>query len=90
MTYDPEATYQEADILEAEMFEVAATLFRAEKAGQCTHQSAVGYIPPPAVFTAQVGLKPGQVRCTSGCGQVFNSDDDWMAAIRWVLEGEWS
>jgi hypothetical protein len=52
----------------------------ARKRGICTHQSAVGYLPTP-VYPEQEGLKPGQLRCTEGCGRVFDSDEEWYDAL---------
>lgn len=73
----------DADIEMAEMTAVGDAIAAAEKRGICTHGSAAGYMNPPA-SQAQVGLKPGQLRCTkgtSGCRRVFASDADWYAAM---------
>lgn len=60
---------------------------RARAEGRCPHLSAVGYLPEP-VYEAQHGLKPGESRCTDGCGRVFASDEDWYAAMDGALYGE--
>lgn len=77
--YDEEAVYQDADVEQAEFERAGNAIARARRAGRCTHQSSVGYIDPP-VYPEQVGLEPGQSRCTEGCNVVFNSDDDWADA----------
>lgn len=84
-SYDPEATFQDADVETWEMNQVGAAMLQAQKAGRCCHNSAVGYIPKP-VFPEQEGLKPGQLRCTDGCGILFESDEDWINAMRYALE----
>ncbi|MEU1273638.1 hypothetical protein [Streptomyces sp. NPDC005799] len=75
---DHEAQW-DADLIQAEMEAAARRLAAHGKAGFCTHQSAVGCIPEP-VYEEQIGLKPGQLRCTSGCNTVFESDEAWEAA----------
>ncbi|KUN57279.1 hypothetical protein AQJ46_47870 [Streptomyces canus] len=75
---DHEAQW-DADLIQAEMEATARRLAAHEKAGFCTHQSAVGCIPEP-VYKEQIGLRPGQLRCTDGCGTVFESDEAWDAA----------
>jgi hypothetical protein len=80
---DEEARWLErvdADLEMAEMAAAGNALHAARKAGRCVHAGAVGYLPDP-VYPEQVGLKPGQLRCTDGCGQVFASDEDWLAAM---------
>lgn len=84
--YDPWAEQEalenermEADMEQAEMERFGNAIAAAERAGRCTHGSTVGYREPP-VYPEQVGLKPGQSRCND-CKRVFESDDDWMAAI---------
>ncbi|TDD17237.1 hypothetical protein [Nonomuraea diastatica] len=50
--------------------------------GVCTRSSGVMYRDPP-VYQAQVGLKPGQSRCTEGtggCTFVADPDAEWYAA----------
>lgn len=80
--YDPElpAGFQDADFEMREMEEIGDAIAAARKAGRCTHGSAVGYLPVPA-YPEQEGLTPGQLRCTQGCGEVFESDQDWYDAM---------
>lgn len=78
----------DADLEMAEMARQGNAIAAARKAGRCAHQSAVGYRNPP-VYPEQAGLKPGQSRCTDGCGTVFASDDDWYAAMDAAVNGEW-
>jgi hypothetical protein len=75
-----EAERLDADMEMAEMAAVGNAIARARRAGRCAHQSSVGYLPKP-VYPEQEGLKPGQSRCTEGCGRVFDSDEDWYAAM---------
>ncbi|MGW1562757.1 hypothetical protein ACWCQ1_40595 [Streptomyces sp. NPDC002144] len=75
---DREAQW-DVDLIQAEMEAAARRLAAHEEAGFCTHQSAVGCIPDP-VYEEQIGLTPGQLRCTAGCGTVFESDEAWEAA----------
>jgi hypothetical protein len=82
--YDEEALYQDADVEMAEAREVGAAIARQRAKGVCCHLSAVGYLAKP-VYETQIGLKPGQLRCTDGCGQVFADDDDYYAAMRYAL-----
>ena len=70
----------EADMLQAEMEAEGRRYARAQKAGVCTHGSTVGYLAQP-VYPEQEGLKPGQSKCTAGCGEVFDSDEAWQQAI---------
>jgi hypothetical protein len=56
---------------------------RAERAGICTHGSAVGYSGGER-RAEQEGLKIGQLRCTKGtggCTAVFGSDEEWYIAM---------
>lgn len=79
--YDEESVIQDDDILMAEFAEEARRLQYLEKQGICVHGSAVG-LPDNGMiyYPEQVGLKRGQVRCTAGCGQVFDSEEDWDCA----------
>lgn len=70
----------EADMEMAEMAAVGNRIAYQRRQGVCCHQSAVGYLPEPC-YPEQEGLKPGQLRCTDGCGQVFDSDEGWYAAM---------
>lgn len=83
MFYDEELPggFQDADFEMRELEEAAAQATSQRKRGICQHLSAVGYLPTP-VYPEQVGLKPGEVVCTDGCGQVFVSDDAWFEAMR--------
>lgn len=79
----------DADMQMAEMTAVGNAMHRAQKRGICTHGSVVGY-RVPACYPEQAGLKPGQSRCTEGtggCDRVFESDEDWYAAMDAALEG---
>ena len=76
----------EADMQQAEMVEAGNAIARARRAGRCTHSSAVGYRDPP-VYPEQEGLTPGQSRCTDGCGETFDSDQDWYDAMDAATEG---
>lgn len=78
--YDEEAIYQDADIEQWEMEQAGAAIAAARKAGRCAHQSVVGYLPVP-VYPEQEGLRPGEQKCTDGCGEVFASDQDWYDAM---------
>ncbi len=82
--YEMEAIEQErwdADLEMAEMSRVGRAIDRARAAGVCCHQGVVGYVAGKVFYPEQVGLEPGQSRCTDGCGRVFTSDDDWQAAM---------
>ena len=81
-----QARRMDADAEMASMTRVGNAMARAERAGRCTHGSAVGY-RKPAVYPEQEGLTPGQSRCTGGCGQVFDSDDAWYAAMDAAIRG---
>lgn len=48
-------------------------------AGFCTHGSAIGYQAKP-LTPEQEGLKPGEMRCASGCKTVYESTEAWMDA----------
>jgi hypothetical protein len=76
----------EADVAQADMEAEGARIARARRAGVCTHGSAVGYRQPPA-YPEQAGLEPGQVRCTAGCGRVFDADADWHQAMADAVSG---
>ena len=84
-TYDEEAVYQDADFEMAEARNVGNAIARQEAKGVCCHQGVVGYLAEP-VYPEQIGLSPGQVRCTDGCGAVFASEDDWFAAMGYALD----
>ena len=70
----------DVDLEMAEMSASAAVGHAARAAGRCAHWGAVGYLPKP-VYPAQQGLRPGELRCTDGCGRVFASDEQWYAAM---------
>jgi len=76
----------EADMEQAEMVRAGNAIARARKAGICCHTSAVGYLASP-VYPEQEGLRPGQSRCTEGCGRVFGSDQEWYAAMDAAVSG---
>ncbi len=79
--YDPEATIQDADIEQAEWEREACQSHAARLRGICQHNSAVSY-RVPVVYPEQVGLRPGEMRCTEGCKRVFGSDEEWVDAMR--------
>lgn len=81
MSYDEElpAGFQDADIEQAEFEAEGNRIAALRRRGVCTHDSGVSY-RDPAVYPEQEGLKPGQLRCTDGCGRVFNSEADWHDA----------
>ena len=96
MIYDDETT---ADAMEAwsearydvdqemaDMDAVGDAIARVRRTGRCLHLSAVGYNPKPH-RPEQEGLKPGELRCTEGCGRVFTSDDDWYVGMDDAVEG---
>jgi hypothetical protein len=69
----------DADLEMAEMDAAGDAIAAARKTGRCPHLSAQGYLPGE-----DRGITPGQLRCTDGgrgCGAVFQSDDDWYAAM---------
>lgn len=80
--YDEEAVIQDDDVEMAIMEEEARYRHSLEARGICLHGSSVG-LPASRQIShpGQVGLKPGQVRCTAGCGRVFNSDEEWYEAL---------
>lgn len=81
----------DADLELAEGAAMGDAIHAARQRGVCPHQSAVAYRKPPA-YPAQEGLRPGQLRCTDpdpgGCGRVFDSDEDWVAAMDAAARGE--
>lgn len=84
-----EALYDErldADLEQAAWEREGRAVRAAQRAGRCTHGSAVGY-RKPAYYPEQEGLRPGEHRCTAGCGEVFASDADWHRAITRAVHG---
>ena len=76
--YDDEAIYQDADIEQWEMEREGNRLAALKRQGICTHGSAVGLGGDgKAHYPEAEGLLPGQVRCTEGCGQVFETREAW-------------
>ncbi|WTX01081.1 hypothetical protein OG216_47575 (plasmid) [Streptomycetaceae bacterium NBC_01309] len=61
----------DADYLMAAWHQAANEAEAHRRAGFCTHGSAVRYRPEP-VYPEQVGLSPGQSRCTAGCNTVWD------------------
>ncbi|MEW1842999.1 hypothetical protein AB0392_34095 [Nonomuraea angiospora] len=77
-----ETLRRDADLEQAAMEREGNRLAALRKRGICTHSSGVTYRDPP-VYEAQVGLRPGQSRCTEGtggCTFVADSDEEWNAA----------
>lgn len=73
---------RDTDLEQAAMEREGDRLAALRAQGICTHSSGVEYRNPP-FYESQVGLKPGQSRCTEGtggCARVFNSDAEWAAA----------
>lgn len=80
--YDPEATIQDADILMMDYAREARAMEAARARGNCLHQSTVGRSASGKIFyPEQVGLKPGESRCTDGCERLFFSDEDYYQAV---------
>ncbi|ATM24508.1 hypothetical protein SMD44_p10009 (plasmid) [Streptomyces alboflavus] len=71
----------QADLEQAEMEAQGDRLYAHEQAGFCTHQSAVGYLTVP-FYPEQEGLRPGEYRCTGGCGSLFRNETEWVDASR--------
>lgn len=85
--YDEEAIYQDADIEQAQAIQDSNHIDRQRAKGICMHNSVVGGghngqgpLEGGAYYPEQIGLKPGQMRCTEGCGEIFESDEDWHDA----------
>lgn len=80
----------DADLEMAELAAAGDAVSRARKAGRCPHQGAAGYSGGPR-SAQQEGLKIGQLRCIDdgqmGCGQIFESDEDWYAAMDEAMYG---
>lgn len=86
---EQEAIEQErfdADLEQAEMERAGAAIWAAKQRGICTHSGAVSYLDPP-LYPEQVGLRPGQLRCTDGCNRLFDSEEDWFAAMEEAIYG---
>jgi hypothetical protein len=81
-----ETEQRDADIEQYEMEQVGNAIYRAEQRGICTHGSAVGYLPDP-VYPEQEELKPGELKCTKGCGRVFENDAAWYDAMDAAIDG---
>lgn len=87
--YDEEAIFQDADIEMAEMTREANRLARLEAQGICTHQGVQGRGdgkgPLPGGFyrEEQRDIPVGHLKC-HGCGELFESDEAWYAAMRRV------
>ena len=77
--YDPEAVIQEADIQMARYASDARhnQALRDSDPEACSHRSSVGLPDSGKIFyPEQVGLKPGEERCTDTCGRKF---PNWQA-----------
>jgi len=86
--YDPEATIQDADIEMAEYAREARAIDIARSRGECVHSSVVGRSSTGEVYyPEQVGLAPGQFRCTDGCGRLFEDEAAHNRAIWEVIWG---
>lgn len=73
-TYDEEAIYQDADILQAQYEAESNRYWRLKQAGYCTHGGWFCHVDPP-YYPEQVDLKPGEARCNDGCGLIFDTED---------------
>lgn len=87
--YDEEAVFQDADIEMAELTREANRLARLEAQGICTHQGVQGRgdgkgpLPGGLYRESQRDIPVGHLKC-HGCGELFNSDKAWYAAMRRV------
>lgn len=80
--YDEEAIYQDADIEQAEYEYEAARLSALRRSGTCTHDGVVGLSAEGRAFYPEaVGLVGTQVKCTEGCGRVFEDFEEWREAV---------
>lgn len=87
--YEMEAIEQarfDADLEQAEWNRLGRLVDAAHAAGRCTHGSTVGYLAKP-FYPEQEGLKPGESRCTSGCGRVFTSNAELLRAAQEAIYG---
>lgn len=84
--YDPEAVVQDADLELAALQAVGRRVARLRARGICCHSSSVGLSADGTIYyPEQVGMRPGQQRCTDLCGRLFDSVDDMYAdADRWM------
>ena len=74
--------FNDADIQMAHFSAEARALSALRRRGICTHGSVVGLPDSGEIFyPEQVGLVGAQVRCTSGCGALFESRDEWVEAL---------
>lgn len=71
---------RDADLEQSQLQAAGDRIHAVRRSGRCAHQSSVAYRNPP-VYDTQRGLRPGQSRCTDGCGRVFDSDQDWHDAM---------
>lgn len=54
----------------------------SEQQDECRHSSRVGLPESGEIFyPEQENLRPGQVACTDGCGQVFDSEADLYRSL---------
>jgi hypothetical protein len=94
LSHDPElpAGCQDADLLQADLEAAGRHIARLQAQGICTHGWTVG-LPDNGkiIYPEQEGLTGGQRRCMEqhdregGCRQVFDSEEDWHAAMGEVL-----
>lgn len=75
-----------ADAEQAAMERVGDLIWSKRKQGKCMHQSSVAYRSEP-YYPEQLGLLPGQSRCTEGCLKVFDCDQDWYDAMDEAIYG---
>ncbi|MEV6527382.1 hypothetical protein AB0M43_36210 [Longispora sp. NPDC051575] len=69
----------DSDIQQADLDVAGDRIHRLRRSGWCAHPRAVSYLDVP-VYVEQQGLRPGQVRCTTGCRTVFADDAAWIRA----------
>jgi hypothetical protein len=92
LTYDEEATIQEADILQAQYEEESRAAAAQRAKGICLHSGSQGWPDMSRMKTADayfIGLAqeqyergvpfPDGCRCTEGCGRIFASDEEHRA-----------
>jgi hypothetical protein len=81
MSYDPEATIQDADIELAEMVRESNRLSALKQSGVCIHDSTCGLPDNGKVYyPQQASLKRGQIACFD-CDMVWDSEADYLAAL---------
>lgn len=89
-SYDPEAVYQEADILQAQYEDESAKIRAYEKSGGCTHGSSQGVPEDRERFAERIaeleaaGVPEGGRICLD-CGFIAASEDAYEEARQAAL-----